>query len=66
MLETCVRLSLQAFVIGIPYVYYKGISEQVKVKKFIESINREVFEPKGMYFKTQSSSVHIDDYHEVR
>jgi hypothetical protein len=35
------------------------------VKQYLEEINRELFEPRGMYMKTQSSSVHIDDYNET-
>jgi hypothetical protein len=48
----------------LPCMYYKCINQQIFVKKFNEDINRELFIPRGMYFKTQSSSVRIENYYE--
>jgi hypothetical protein len=51
-------------VICLPWMYYRCIKEQLDMTRFLKEINQELFEPLGMYFKTQSSSIQIDDYHE--
>jgi hypothetical protein len=64
-LSCCSGFWLCLSVVGIPFVYRYGIKLQLEMKKFSEEINMGLFEPRGMFWKTQTSSVQVsDDYHE--
>jgi len=52
-------LTLCFLVVPIPCVWYGLVAQQRRMEAFAASINEALFEPRGMFFKTQSSSISI-------